>query len=100
MMVIVVGLLALQPILESIPGRYRVALQERIPLASTILEALYDEVLPVAEALPVAAADAATEEVDIGALIAAPTEEPTVVPDPTIEPTQETAVPSLNLKRP
>ena len=92
MMIAIVGLLAMEPVLESIPGRYRVALQERAPFVSTIFEALYDEVIPVAEALPVAVAEASVDEVDIGALIASPTQEPTTVPEPTAEPTQETAV--------
>lgn len=90
--ILIISLLALEPIVQAIPGRYRVALQERIPFASTILEGVIDQVAPVADALPVAAANASAEEVDIGALITQPTKEPTAIPEPTLEPTQETAV--------
>lgn len=80
------------PILNSIPGRYRVALAERVPFASNILEGAIDVFIPVPDVLPAPVAEA-SEEVDISALLEVelPTLVPTVSP-PTVTPTF-TAVP-------
>lgn len=67
-LVLVIGLLALPTAVQAIPGRYRVALSERIPFASTMLEGVIDQVAPVDENLPVAQTNASTN-VDISALI-------------------------------
>ncbi len=92
-LVLIVGLLVLEPIVQTIPGRYRVALQERIPVASQVLESVIDQVVPVAAALPVANQPAEGGTVDINALIAArPTAVPTETASPTPPPTRDTAV--------
>lgn len=82
-----------EPILQAIPGRYRVALAERMPFASNILESSFDLVLPVATALPAPSVSASEEEIDVSALLQI--EQPTLVPTvpvPTVTPTF-TAVP-------
>ena len=80
-------------ILQAIPGRYRVALAERAPAASNILESTFDLIIPVATALPAPSANDDAEEIDIAALLEVelPTLAPTLAP-PTITPTF-TAVP-------
>ncbi len=91
-LVLIAGLLVLEPAVQALPGRYRVALQERVPFASRLLEGVIHEVAPVAAALPAAGEHSETAEVDINALIAArPTAAPTDIPTPTPEPTLETA---------
>ncbi|HIP72369.1 MAG TPA: hypothetical protein EYH05_13360, partial [Anaerolineae bacterium] len=92
-LLLVIGLLALPPVAQAIPGRYRVALQERVPAVSQVVEGVIDQVAPVATALPAAAGNVTGGEVDIAALIAAaPTAAAAAVPRPTSEPTLETAV--------
>jgi hypothetical protein len=87
-LVCIVGLLALEPMVQKIPGRYRVALQERVPFAGRLLEDVIHEVVPIAAALPVAATQTGTDTVDIEALIGVqPTAVPTTLPVPTPEPT-------------
>lgn len=89
--VLIVGLMALPPVVQAIPGRYRVALAERLPFASTILEGVIGQVVQVADVLPVAATSGEpTREIDFDALIgqgseASPTPEPT--DEPTATPT-------------
>ncbi len=93
MLITTFALLALPKAVQAIPGRYRVALQERVPVASDVLEEVIDQVAPVATALPAAATGSSGDEVDISALIAQPTATAVPVePTPTEEPTEETAV--------
>ncbi len=68
--ILIIGLFALPNIVQAIPGRYRVALQERIPAASVVLEGVIDQVAPVATALPAPSAANVGEAVDISALLA------------------------------
>lgn len=68
--VVIVGLLALPSVVQAIPGRYRVALQERNPFLSNIAEGVIEAVAPVATALP-APQQSNADQVDIAALIAA-----------------------------
>jgi len=81
---LIIGLMLAEPVLNSIPGRYRVALGERIPFVSTLLEEAIDQVAPMA-AIPAPAQEvSAAEEVDISSLIEA---EPTAVPPEPPSPT-------------
>ncbi|MBK7897828.1 MAG: C39 family peptidase [Candidatus Promineifilaceae bacterium] len=93
---LVIGLLVLPALAGAIPGRYRVALQERSPFLSGIVEGVIDQVAPMATALPVAAVSADEPQVDIQALLAVtavasptptskPTEAPTTAPVTTPE---------------
>jgi tetratricopeptide (TPR) repeat protein len=75
---LIIGLLALPSVVGAIPGRYRVALQERSPFLSGVVEEVIDQVAPVATALPVAVVSANEPQVDIQSLIAV-----TAVPEPT-----------------
>ncbi len=77
---VIVGLLVLEPAANALPGRYRVALQERSPFLSNIVEGVIDQVAPVATALPAAVASADEPKVDINALLA---DSGTAVPEPT-----------------
>lgn len=89
--VLIVGLLALPPAVQAIPGRYRVALAERSPFLSSIAEGVIDQVAPVATALPAPGARDTSGDVDIAALLQADVSQlPT--PEPTFTPTPETAV--------
>jgi tetratricopeptide (TPR) repeat protein len=89
-LVLIVGLLALTPVVQAIPGRYRVALQERAPAVSKVLENVVHQVVPVAGALPVASKPAEETAVDIDALIGVQaTAVPTQLPSPTPDPMQE-----------
>ncbi len=76
---LIIGLLALPSVVGAIPGRYRVALQERSPALSNVVEGVIDQVAPVATSLP-AAVSANETQVDINALIA---DRGTAVPEPT-----------------
>jgi hypothetical protein len=84
---LIIGLLVLPGVVGAIPGRYRVALQERSPFLSNIVEGVIDQVAPMATALPVAAVSASEAEVDINALISGVG---TAVPEPTatVKPTE------------
>jgi len=87
--ILIIGLLALPSVVQAIPGRYRVALSERVPLLSNITEGVIDAVAPVATALPAPAQENVGAKVDIGALIVAEaaTTDPTVAgPPATTEP--------------
>ena len=77
---LILGFLALPSVAGAIPGRYRVALQERSPALSNVVEGVIDQVAPVATSLPAAAVSANEAQVDINALIA---DRGTAVPDPT-----------------
>lgn len=93
MLMATIALLALPPVVEAIPGRYRVALQERAPAAGNVLEGVIEQVAPMATALPAATRGEADDDVDIASLITQPTA--TAVPaepTPTEEPATETAV--------
>jgi len=65
---IILGLLALPTVVQAIPGRYRVWLQENQPVLSDVTEGVIHQVAPVATALPVAQQGAGTQ-VDISSLI-------------------------------
>jgi hypothetical protein len=69
-LVLIVGLLALPNVVNAIPGRYRVWLQENHTTLSGLTEGVIDQVAPVATALPAPVA-AAGNSVDITSLIAA-----------------------------
>lgn len=84
--VLIVGLLALPAVVGAIPGRYRVALQERLPFLSNITETIIREVAPGVTALPAPAETAVP--VDIAALIATT---PTATTPPTATATPTTA---------
>jgi len=86
--VLIIGLLVLPGVAGAIPGRYRVALQERSPFLSNIVEGVIDQVAPMATALPVARVSADTPQVDINSLIAVTAvTEPTATSEPTKQPT-------------
>jgi tetratricopeptide (TPR) repeat protein len=68
-MLIILGLLALPSVVQAIPGRYRVWLQENYPTMGEISEEVIAQVAPVATALP-AAEQASQSQIDISALIA------------------------------
>lgn len=68
--ILILGLLALPPVVRAIPGRYRVWLQENQPLLSDITEGVIDQVAPVATALP-APVQVSENQVDINSLISA-----------------------------
>ncbi len=69
-MLIILGLLALPTVVQAIPGRYRVWLQENQPVLSGITEGVIDQVAPVATSLPVAQQGAGAQ-VDLASLVAA-----------------------------
>ncbi|MFQ5436630.1 MAG: C39 family peptidase [Anaerolineae bacterium] len=96
--ILIIGLLALPAAVQAIPGRYRVALQERNPFLSGIAEGVIDQVAPVPTALPAPKQATAVPQVDISAALAL---EPTAVPPtatpiptqpPTATPMTDTAV--------
>ena len=63
------GLLALPTAVQALPGRYRVALQERIPFLGNIVEEVIDQVAPVPTALPAPRQGASAPQIDISAAI-------------------------------
>lgn len=69
--IIIVGLLALPSVVQAVPGRYRVWLQENYPALGSISEGVIAQVAPVATALP-ASQHVSESQVDISALIAQP----------------------------
>ncbi|MFO7682136.1 MAG: C39 family peptidase [Chloroflexota bacterium] len=82
-LIMIIGLLMLPSVVRAIPGRYRVALQERSPFLSDITEGVIDQVAPMVE-LPAPVQVSAVATVDINALIVAqPTAVPTETPSPT-----------------
>lgn len=94
--ILIAGILALPAVMQAIPGRYRVALAERSPFLSGILEGVMDQVAPVATALPAPQTASASEPaVDISQLLneepanVSVTLEPTATDIPTAEPTSE-----------
>ena len=93
LLMIALGIVAAGPILNTIPGRYRVALAERAPFASNILEGAIELFIPVPDVLPAPVVEANEAEIDISALLEVelPTLVPTLAP-PTVTPTF-TAVP-------
>ena len=82
--ILIVSFLTLPSAVQAIPGRYRVALQERSPFLSNIAEGVIDQVAPVATALPAPAPASSGEQIDIAALIE---QKSTAVPPPTALPT-------------
>ncbi len=79
--ILILFLLLLPQVVQAIPGRYRVALAERFPLASQVLEDVIAQVAPVADALP------APQSIGDRAVIAIPTFAPTSAPLPSPTPT-------------
>ena len=67
-MLIILGLLALPAVVQAIPGRYRVWLQENYPAVGEISESVIAEVAPVPTALP-AAQQLPETQIDISSLI-------------------------------
>ena len=67
---LIIGLLALPTVVNAIPGRYRVWLQENHTLLSEVTEGVIDQVAPVATALP-APQQVGGSQVDLGSLISA-----------------------------
>ena len=67
---LIIGLLALPTVVNAIPGRYRVWLQENHAFLSNVTEGVIDQVAPVATALP-APQQVTQAQVDIGSLISA-----------------------------
>lgn len=68
-MLLILGLLALPSVVQAIPGRYRVWLQENYPAMGEISENVIAQVAPVATALP-AAQQVSDTQIDISSLIA------------------------------
>lgn len=104
---LVIALLVLPAVVGAIPGRYRVALQERSPFLSGIVEGVIDQVAPMATALPVAAVSADEPQVDIQSLIAVtavpsptPTSKPTEAPNTAPETTPDAAATPLPTNTP
>ena len=89
---LITGLLVLPSAVGALPGRYRVALQERSPALSGLVEGVIDQVAPVATSLPAAAVAVNETRVDINALIA---DRGTAVPEPTATP-KPTETPASN----
>ncbi len=92
--ILIVGFLALPTVVQAIPGRYRVALQERSPFLSGITEGVIEQVAPVATALPAPNQAASAPKIDISesiglAATAVPTVKPTAVPTAAPETTAE-----------
>ena len=88
LVIIWVGLLAFPSIALAIPGRYRVALEERNPFLSEIVEDVIHQVNPVGEALPAPGSGGTTVAAEGTALaIEVVSERPTREPTPTVEPT-------------
>lgn len=82
-LIMIIGLLMLPSVVRAIPGRYRVALQERSPFLGEITESVIHQVAPMEE-LPAPAQVSAVATVDISALIVVqPTAVPTETPSPT-----------------
>lgn len=93
--IVIIGLLALPTVAQAIPGRYRVALQERSPFLGSISEEVIAQVAPVATALPAPELDDTSSHVDLSALAAAkPTATPMVMPTETAVPTQQPITPA------
>ncbi len=104
--IVIIGLMMLPSVARAIPGRYRVALQERAPLLGNISESVINQVAPMAEIPAPAQAVAGTNSVDINSLIAVEsTAVPTQPPPPTAtaaaelevsesEPVEPTAIPT------
>jgi tetratricopeptide (TPR) repeat protein len=63
------GILALPTAVQALPGRYRVALQERIPFLGNIVEEVIDQVAPVATALPAPHQGVSAPQIDISGII-------------------------------
>ncbi len=94
--ILIVGFLALPTVVQAIPGRYRVALQERSPFLGNITEGIIKQVAPVATALPAPNQAASAPEIDISEAIGlAPTAVPTHTPTPTAVPTQTETEPDV-----
>ncbi|MCP4415758.1 MAG: hypothetical protein GY805_03995, partial [Chloroflexi bacterium] len=87
---LIIGLLALPSVVGAIPGRYRVALQERSPFLSGMVEGVIGQVAPIATALPAAVAVANESQIDFDSLIA---DSVTAVPQPTAT-SKPTEIPS------
>jgi hypothetical protein len=89
---LIVALVALPRVVLAIPGRYRVALNERSPFLGGIAEGLIDQVAPVAAALPAPENPSQRPNITIPAV--SPQEEPTATAVATVdsEPTPTVAI--------
>ncbi len=67
--ILIGGILALPTAVQALPGRYRVALQERVPFLGNIVEEVIDQVAPVPTALPAPNQAASAPQIDISAAI-------------------------------
>ena len=65
---LIIGLLALPTVVQAIPGRYRVWLQENHPRLGGVAEGVIEQVAPVATALP-APQQVSDNAIDLGSLI-------------------------------
>ena len=79
--ILILTLLVLPQAVRAIPGRYRVALAERYPLASQIAEDVIAQVAPVADALPAPEVIGERTVITIPTLV--PTSAPALSPTPT-----------------
>jgi hypothetical protein len=102
-LLLILGLLALPNLVGMIPGRYRVALQERSPFLSGMVEGVIDQVAPVATSLPAAVAVANEPQIDFESLIAdsvTAVSQPTATRKSTVAPTTASAVNSDEIATP
>ncbi len=92
--VLILGLLALPTVVGAIPGRYRVALQERYPAVGNVVEAVVDQVVNESELLPAAQAQDSSNQVDISSLLASTSAEtdPIAAADPALSEPDATAM--------
>ena len=93
---LIIGLLALPTVVQAIPGRYRVWLQEQHPALGRVSEGIIHQVAPVATALP-APQEVAESAVDIGSLIEA---QPSTTLDAAPDETELIGVPGSNAAAP
>lgn len=96
---IILGLLALPSVVQAIPGRYRVWLQENYPAVGEISEDVIAQVAPVATALPAAQEQDPANQIDISSLISevpvstvsggSAQSDSVILPQATLQPTAE-----------
>lgn len=67
--ILIAGLLALPTAVQALPGRYRVALHERIPFLGNIVEEVIAQVHPMATALPAPNQGVSAPQIDISGII-------------------------------
>lgn len=96
-LVLVLGLLALPAVVRVLPGRYRVALAQRWPWLSSVVEEVVHTVEPVPTALPKPVVTAVATRLDLAALVATNTPIPptatfTPLPSPSATATPKNTV--------